>query len=191
MYQRAPTVEFTVHEYLAFEEASETKHEYYDGKIYDMAGGSPDHNLISVNIGAALSEALRKTPCRVFSSDMRVLIEALDLYTYPDVSVVCGKLEYDRRSKTTITNPLILVEVLSPSTRTYDRGDKVAFYKRIPSLQEILLVEAERPHVQILRHSARRWTARDIIGLDATVALHAAPCEISLRQIYDKATWLS
>ena len=117
MLKRAQTTEFTADEYLAFEDASTTKHEFHHGKIYAMSGGSPDHSLIAMNIGGILRQALESTSCRVFTSDLRVLVQETDLYTYPDLSIVCGKLEYDPRSKTTITNPVVLVEVLSPSTR--------------------------------------------------------------------------
>lgn len=191
MLRRSLATHFTPQQYLALEGVSETKHEYYDGKIYNMAGGTPDHNLVALNIGATLRQQLESTPCRVFGSDMRVLVEAEELYTYPDVSVVCGKLLYDPSSNTTLTNPLVLVEVLSPSTRKYDRGDKFKFYKKIPSLREVILVEADRPHVELLRRAPRgEWTIEIYTGLDAFMILKAAPCEIPLRQIYSKVTWL-
>jgi len=191
MLKRTPATHFTAEQYLALEEVSDTRHEFYDGKIYDMAGGSPDHNLLSANIIIALGNALAPTPCRVFGSDMRILVQDEGLYTYPDVSVVCGKLEFDPKSKTTITNPLLLVEVLSPSTRAYDRGAKFKFYKKIRSLEEVVLVEAERPHVEVLRRAARgQWTIDTYDGLDAVLLLKSVHCEIPLRQVYAKATWL-
>src|SRR5947208_1902351 len=98
MLKRAPLNDFTPDEYLAFEEASETKHEYYDGKIYDMAGGSPDHALVQANLILAIGQRLAR-PCRIFTSDLRVSAETIDFYTYPDLSIVCGALEYDPRSQ--------------------------------------------------------------------------------------------
>lgn len=191
MLKRSVETKFTAEQYLALEDVSETKHEYYDGVIYNMAGGTPDHNLISMNIGAALNRHLEATPCRVFDSDMRILVEDEELYTYPDVSVVCGKLQFAPKSKLTLINPLILVEVMSPSTRAYDRGQKFKFYKKIRSLQELMLVEADRAHVEVLRRISRgQWTIEIYNGLDAVAALNSIECEISLRQIYAKVTWL-
>lgn len=94
MLKRSLATHFTAEQYLALEDVSDTKHEFYDGKIYNMSGGTADHNLVALNIASTLKTLLEPTPCRVFGSDMRVLVEAEDLYTYPDVSVVCGKLEY-------------------------------------------------------------------------------------------------
>lgn len=191
MLKRTLATHFTEEEFLALEAASETKHEYYDGKIYDMSGGTPDHSLIALNLGAALKQQLKPTPCRVYGSDLQIRIQDNRLYTYPDLSVVCGKLQYVPDSKTVITNPLILVEVLSPTTRTYDRGKKFGFYKNIPSVQEVVLVEAERPHVEVLRRATGgQWTIDMYDSLDAVMVLKAAPSEISLRDVYDGVSWL-
>lgn len=190
MLKRAPTLKFTAEQYLALEEHSETKHEFYNGKIYDMAGGTPDHSLLQGNLVTLLNQQLRATPCRVFSSDMRLFIEESGLYTYPDLSVVCGKLQFAPKSKTTITNPILLVEVLSESTRTYDRGAKFKFYKQIPSLQEYLLVESERAHAEVLRRAARgQWTIDIYDGLEAVAVLHSVPCKIPLAELYAKVSW--
>ncbi|MBI4672011.1 MAG: Uma2 family endonuclease [Chloroflexi bacterium] len=191
MLKRSLATEFTAEQYLALEDVSDTKHEFYDGKIYDMAGGTPDHNLVSANMITALNNALAQTPCRVFDSDMRILIEDEELYTHPDVSVVCGKMQFDPKSKSTLTNPIVLVEAMSPSTRAYDRGAKFKFYKKIPSLQELVLVESERAHVEVLRRIPRgQWTIEIYNDLDAVAVLKTIEGEISLRQIYAKVTWL-
>lgn len=191
MLKRHVATHFRAEEYLALEQAAETKHEYYDGKIYDMAGGSPDHNLVSLNVGAVLRQLLEPTPCRVFTSDMRVLVEAEELYTYPDVSVVCGKLQFDPKSKTTITNPIVLVEILSPFTRKDDRGAKFQFYKKIPSLQQVIIIDPDRAHVEVLRRAARgQWTIEMYNRLEASAVIHALDCEIPLAQIYAKVSWL-
>lgn len=191
MLKRSLATQFTAEQYLALEDVSDTKHEFFDGKIYNMAGGTPDHNLVPANLVTTLGNILRDTPCRVFGSDMRILVEDSQLYTYPAVSVVCDKLQLDSKSKTTLTNPLVLVEVLSPSTRAYDRGEKFKFYKKIHSLQEVVLVEAERAHVEVLRRAARgQWTIEIYNGLDAAVKLNSLRCEMPLRQIYAKVSWL-
>src|SRR5215831_10841585 len=112
---------FTPAEYLAMEEVAETKHEYYNGEIFDMVGVSRNHNLITVNIATSLNESLRHKPCEVYSLDMRLLVTPNGLYTYPDVMVFCGKPEFIHRQTDTLTNPNVIVEVLSDSTRDYDR----------------------------------------------------------------------
>jgi Uma2 family endonuclease len=191
MIQRDPVTHFTPDEYLAIEEVSKTKHEYVNGKIYARESGTADHALIQVTITMAVFPYLRGTSCRIFSSDLRVGVEKADMYTYPDLSVVCSGLRYDARSNTTITNPTVLVEVLSPTTQAYDRGDKFKFYKQIPSLQEYVIVEAERPHVEVLQRFGQRWDIEMYDGLDAVVILNSLKIEIPLRQIYEKVSWLS
>lgn len=190
MLKRMPVNKFTVQEYLAFEDASLTKHEYYDGKVYDMAGGMPDHALIAMNLGIEIGQQLKGSPCRIFSSDLRVGVEAIDFFTYPDLTIVCGELELLPESKMTVTNPIVLVEVLSPSTRAHDRGDKFKFYKQISSLQQYVLVDSERLHVEVLTRSGRRWEIEIYDDLDAVAILKSIACKISLRQIYNKVSWL-
>jgi Uma2 family endonuclease len=130
----------TYAEYLAFEEQSDEKHEFLDGELFATSGGTPDHGALAVAISAALSGALRGRPCRVHSSDVRVRVQATGLAAYPDVSVVCGKLETDAEAPHAITNPVLLVEVLSDSTEARDRGEKAAHYRHLPSLREYVLV---------------------------------------------------
>jgi Uma2 family endonuclease len=115
-------------DYLAFEEASTTKHEFLDGEIYGMAGGTPEHAALSVAVSSALLAQLRGGPCRVYSSDLRVRVHATGLATYPDVTVVCGEVQRDPESVTTVVNPRIVVEVLSDATEAYDRGQKLDHY---------------------------------------------------------------
>lgn len=189
MLKRTPVNKFTVQEYLAFEDASLTKHEYYDGKVYDMAGGMPEHAAIQVNLSTELNVQLRGTPCRVFSSDLRVGVEMVDFFTYPDITVICGKLEVDPRSDSIVTNPVLLIEVLSPSTRANDRGDKFKFYKQIPSLQEYVLVDSERAHIEVLSRVGRRWNIEIYDDTKATILLKSISCKISMGAVYDKVTW--
>lgn len=189
MLKRAQVNYFTPEEYLAYEDVSQTKHEYCGGRIYDMAGSSPDHALIQANLTVALGLQLRGSPCRVFASELRISVIDIDLFTYPDLSIVCGALEFDPRSSVSVTNPSVLVEVLSRSTRANERGEKFKFYKHISSLQEYVLVDSERPHVEILRRAGRRWNIELFDGADATIVLESIACQIQMRQIYEQVSW--
>ncbi len=190
MFQRKKNI-FTPAEYLGLEEAANEKHEYYNGEIFAMAGGTPDHSTIALNLGAELLRLLDPKPCRVFNSDVRLLVEKSGLYTYPDLMIVCGELEYVPQRKDTITNPIVIVEVLSESTRDYDRGAKFNFYKQIPSLQECILVESEEPRVEhYQRTPSGEWTIETYDNLDATMQIKSVECEIPLSRIYHKVSWL-
>src|SRR6476646_3610732 len=127
---------YSPEEYLKLEELSEFKSEYYNGQIFPMAGGTPNHNRIAVNLGSAMNVALTDQDYDVFISDMRLWIPRAGLYTYPDVMVVAGELEFAEGRKDTITNPLVIVEVLSESTKNYDRGEKFEFYRTRHSFRE-------------------------------------------------------
>jgi Uma2 family endonuclease len=181
---------FTAAEYLAMEAVAPYKSEYHRGEIFALSGGSADHSLVQANVGRALGNALESTPCRVFTSDLRIHVKSDDLYTYPDVSVVCGEIRYHPRRTDTITNPILIVEVLSPSSREYDRGAKFAMYKQIPSLREYVLVDSEQARVECLRRREGEWTVAMFDGLDATCQSESLDCEIPLRFIYQKVTWL-
>lgn len=191
MQRRSPKNTFTEEEYLALEQAADYKSEYYDGKIYAMSGGTPDHGLIALSLGGALLRLLAPTPCRVYNSDVRLLVEKSQLYTYPDLMVVCGKLQFAPKSKTTLTNPIVIVEVLSESTQAYDRGEKFAFYKKVATLREYVMIDSERAHVEVLRRAeGDAWTIEMSDGMDASAHFESVNCEIPLRQIYDKVSWL-
>lgn len=146
--------------YLELEASSDVKHEFLDGNAWAMAGGSARHAAISMRIGRLLGQALAPRPCEVFSSDLRIRVTETGLATYPDVSVICNRVELDpedRRGQTA-TNPTLLVEVLSPSTEAYDRGEKLAHYKRIASLQEVLLVAHDEDRIDLWRRTPHGWT---------------------------------
>lgn len=176
---------FTFEDYLALEEISTVKHEFLDGTVLAMAGGTPDHGALAANVIALLGGQLRDRPCRVFTSDVRIRVKATGLATYPDVSVVCGEqqLDPDDREGNTIVNPRVIVEVLSPSTEDYDRGDKLAHYKRIPSLEEILLVAHEERRIELWRRESDHWTLHLSRGEEAASATSIA-CELPLRDVY-------
>jgi Uma2 family endonuclease len=153
-----PAAPLSYAEYLALEAQSETKHEYLHGEIFAMAGGTIEHGRLQVEIIVQLRLGLENRSCRVFSSDVRIRVEETDLATYPDGTVVCGELQVSPKDKNAIANPLLLVEVLSDSTEAYDRGQKFAHYRRIPSLREYLLVSQQRPHLELYRKTeSGRW----------------------------------
>ncbi len=142
---------FSVAEYVRLEEHANVKHEFLDGTIWAMAGGTPEHAAIASAIIAALSTALRGRPCRVYTSDARVRVAATGLDTYPDVTVVCGRAELDAEDKNALTNPVLLVEITSDGTEAYDRGEKLDHYKRIPSLREVVIVSHREHRIDVHR----------------------------------------
>jgi Uma2 family endonuclease len=142
-----PVRHMTEEEYLAFDDATEGKHWYANGQIYAMAGGTPRHSAICNNVGAALKSLVAKRRCLVFQSDLRVHVPETGLYNYPDVTVVCGNAERHPKSRNTVVNPTVIVEVLSKSTQGDDRGAKSTHYRSLPSLKEYLLVSTRSEHV--------------------------------------------
>ena len=150
-----PSSRMTYEQYLAFEAASDTKHEWVDGEVLAMAGGTIEHGALAMAVGAALSNALRDRRCRVLSSDVRVRVRSTGLATYPDLSVVCDKLEVDPSDEHGVLNPTLIVEILSDATEAYDRGAKAAHYRRIPSLREYVLVSQHEPLIEVYRRNER------------------------------------
>lgn len=172
-------------DYLALEESSNTKHEFVDGEIYAMAGGTPEHTALSVAVSSALYAQLRGSSCRVYSSDLRVRVLATGLTTYPDVSVLCGETETDPESPTTVTNPKVIVEVLSDSTADYDRGEKLAHYLKIPSLEAVVLVShLERSLVCQRRDGQGDWHTESVSTGEA-LRFPSLGCELVVNEIYD------
>jgi Uma2 family endonuclease len=153
MTQAVKTRRMTVREYLAFERDAAEKHEFAAGEVFAMAGASPRHNGIVANLLMLLGQALRGGPCRVFPSDLKVHVPALDVFTYPDVTVLCGELLLYEGTSDVVTNPKILIEVLSDTTERYDRGDKADGYRRITSVSDHFLVPQHTPRIE---HYARQ-----------------------------------
>jgi Uma2 family endonuclease len=154
----------TYAEYVAFErQTAQVKHEYLRGEVFAMAGGSIEHGRLAVRITHCLTRELEGRPCRVLSSDVRVRIEATDLDTYPDASVLCGAVETAGADEHAIVNPILVVEVLSNSTEAYDRGQKASHYRRIPSLRAYLLVSQYEPRLELqVRQADGRWTLIEV-----------------------------
>jgi Uma2 family endonuclease len=180
-----PIVKYSLADYLAFEEQSETKHEYYAGEIFAMAGARPAHNRICFNLNGILFSLLRGSDCVGYSSDQKIWIEAAQLNTYADLTIVCGRADYDPGQPILLTNPRVIIEVLSPSTMAYDRGEKWEFYQQLPSLMEYLLVWQDRAQIeQYSRQADDSWRYRRIVGLEESVGLSSIGCELSLAEIY-------
>ncbi len=179
-----PQRQYTLDDYFAVEEMSPVKHEYCDGEIFAMAGASFDHTAIVSNVLSFLHLALRESSCRAFGSDLRIATHG-GLYTYPDVSVVCGRPLLVAGRPDTVQNPVLLVEVLSEATRRYDRGKKLDAYKSIPSLREVLLIEQAKVDVDVWRRDDEAsWSSFTTTDRSATLALATVPVELPLREIY-------
>lgn len=177
----------TVDEYFALETASAVRHEYYRGHVIAMAGGSFFHGVIIGNVTRELGNRLLEGPCRVIPTEVRLAAEFDAHYTYPDVQVVCGKPVYQIGRPHTITNPVVLVEVLSPSTERADRGRKFADYRKLTSLREYMMVSQFEPKVELFRRGADGvWILLEFSGLDALVSLESLGIAVPLAEIYRK-----
>lgn len=172
-------------EYLAFERTSSEKHEFHDGEVFAMAGARRRHNQLGARLGGLLDAALRGRPCEVYSSDMKVRIPNRDRYMYPDVSVACGEPLFEDEEELVLLNPLLICEVLSPTTQSYDRGDKFADYRTIPSLREYVLVAPQENRVE---HHAWQpggaWLLRELRQPGDVLVLSALGVEFPLSEIY-------
>jgi Uma2 family endonuclease len=175
---------YSPEEYLALERAAEYKSQYYGGEIFAMAGGSPRHNVILLNTGAELRAKLKGRNCTVFPSEQRIKIPATGLFTYSDVSVVCGEPQIDDQDL--LLNPILLVEVLSESTEGYDRGKKFEHYRKIPSLREYLLIAQDRCKIeQYVKQEDGRWALlSEVSDLHDGVKLPSLNCELAVAEIY-------
>ncbi len=175
----------TFHEYLTRERIASSKSEFYRGQIFAMAGGSVRHNKISGNVFANLRSQLRGTTCRPFNSDQRIHIGANGLATYPDVSLVCGELEVDAEDVDAITNPIVIFEVLSKTSESYDRGKKFDFYRQLDSLREYILISQEEAQVErFVRQDDGSWNLTLFKGLESELKLQSL-CSLPLAVIYE------
>jgi len=177
----------TFEEYLVRESESEYRSEYHDGKILAMSGGTSKYSAICSNTGTAISIDLRekRKKCIVYNSDLKIRIESKNRGVYPDVSVVCDKPEYFNGREDIYTNPLLIVEVLSKSTRNYDKGDKFTYYRTLPSLKEYVLVYQDEPRIESwYKVEEDVWKITNVRGLDKILPLYSIDCEILLADIY-------
>src|SRR6266542_2469738 len=172
-------------EYLALERAAEFKSEFFAGEMFAMAGGTPMHSLVGTNLAIEFGVRLKGRPCVPFNADLRIKVEETGLFTYPDLSVICGPLQFAAGTDDTVTNPTLLAEVLSDSTENYDRGTKFDHYKKIPSLREYLLVrQKEQVIEQRIRQQGGDWLLRQAVGMDATLAIPSLEITIALAEIF-------
>jgi Uma2 family endonuclease len=177
----------TPEEYLIMERASELRHEYFRGEVREVTGASREHNLIVMSIGAELYRQLRKRPCEIYATNMRVKVSATGLYTYPDVIVVCEKPQLEDEHFDTLLNPTVIIEVLSDSTEDYDRGDKFARYRKLDSLTDYLLVAPDRMHIEYYaRQQDGVWLFSEADQPEATISIASIACELVLEEIYEK-----
>lgn len=182
----------TLDEYVALEESSGVKHEFFAGVAYAMTGASPAHNLITANVISSLRPQLRGKSCRIYTSDQRLNVQATGLYTYADASVVCGPVQYADASGNTITNPSVIIEVLSPSTENYDRGKKFQQYRNIDTLREYLLIAQDSMYVELyIRQEQHRWLLVEIAQEDAIVSLDVIGCTMAIKDIYEDVEFIN
>lgn len=174
--------------YLEQERSSTTKHEYYDGNIYLMAGASEQHNLIALNIAATLHALLRGKGCRTYPSDMRLKVIKTGLNTYPDFTIVCGQSQFtDPIKRDTLINPIVIIEILSPSTERYDRGMKFQHYRTIPSFQEYILVSQDKYHIErFIRQENNEWVLSEAVGLEAVMPIASVQGALTLQDVYEQ-----
>ena len=178
---------YTPDEYLELEVNSDLRHEYLDGEIVQMTGGTPNHNQIALNLSGSLNFALKRQPYRVFVTDQRLWIPRKKIYTYPDIMAVSGELQFQEGRRDTILNPFLIAEVLSPSTRSYDKTDKFSAYRTIPTFREYLLIEQSQQHVEhYVKNDRKHWTFSEYDDAEEVIALNAIDFQISLTDLYDK-----
>lgn len=178
---------YSPEEYLSLEEAAESKSEYIDGEIIPMAGGTTNHNQVELNFSTELIFAFKKLDYRVFINDLRLWIPERRIYTYPDVMVVEGEPEYVNDRTDMITNPKIIVEVLSKSTQGYDRSDKFEAYRTMPSFEEYLLFDTTKIYIEQYSKTAnKRWSFREYDTEDEAITLTSVELEIAIVDIYNK-----
>lgn len=185
-------IRYTPAEYLTLERDSEIKHELVSGEVYAMAGASPAHNRIVFNLATHLGVALLGGECQGYSSDQRVRVPETDMYSYPDLTIVCGEPAYDPHDSETLVNPTLLVEVLSPSTEAWDRGGKFEYYRRLTSLKEYLLVSQDRPLVErYVRQgpTGAEWLYTAYAHLDEVLTLDSLGVELPVVKIYDRISF--
>ncbi|NCA71064.1 MAG: Uma2 family endonuclease [Sphingobacteriia bacterium] len=183
---RQPRLSFE--DWLASERATtDQRSEYVAGEVFAMAGGTEEHNLIVLNVGAELRSQLKDRPCRVYPSDMKVRIAANDVAAYPDVMVICGERQFFDDRRDVVTNPTLIVEVLSDSTEADDRGDKFRHYRSIESLRAYLLLSQSRMQAELFpRQPDGTWSLSSYQDPSDSIPLHVIEAELALAEVYDK-----
>jgi len=185
--QKEAFASFTEREYLDLERGSDEKHDFYQGEIFSMAGASERHNLIVSNVIGELRVQLKETPCRVYPGDMRLKIETTGLITYPDIMVISGKREFTDDQQDTVVNPDVIIQVLSDSTESYDRGLKFENYRKLNSLKEYVMISQYKQKIErYSRDQSGSWVLAESEPNNPTIALVSINCLLSHAEIYDK-----
>ncbi|MCP4351389.1 MAG: Uma2 family endonuclease [Desulfobacterales bacterium] len=181
---------FSPEEYFEMEEAAEYKSEYYHGEIFAMSGASFNHNIIAVNTLATIHGLLCDSGCIVFTSDMKIQVDEDRHYTYPDISIACGDIEFAENRNDTITNPVVIFEVLSESTMDYDRGSKFTAYQNISSLKDYILIDQYTCHVEYFhKNEAGKWSSTEFKNQNDKFKIKSLDIEIALDAIYNRVRW--
>ena len=184
---RHPKPRITPQEYLALERKAEIKSEYLDGEIFAMAGVTREHSTIVNNIVTELTNQLKSRPCEVHGPDLRVKVSPTGLYTYPDISVICGEPQFEDEHFDTFLNPQVIIEVLSDSTESYDRGKKFANYRTLDSLREYVLVSQTEYRIErFYRQGQGNWIYSESTDPNGSIELTSVDCRLSLANVYDK-----
>ena len=182
-----PKPRLTPEEYLALERKAEYKSEYLAGEMFAMAGASERHVSIVANVMYLLAGQLKGRPCKAYASDMRVRVSPTGLYTYPDVVVVCGQPQFADEQQDTLLNPMLIVEVLSESTKDYDQGEKFEHYRTLASLSEYVPIAQDKYHIEhFVRQPDNRWLLSETNLLEDTIHLPSIACDLALAEVYDK-----
>lgn len=185
-----PQPRITPEEYLAFERGSDTRHEYYAGVIVAMAGGTARHNRIAGSTYVSMYNQLRGRNCNIYPSDMRVKAISTNIYSYPDVTVTCGDEQFEDSREDSLLNPVVIIEVLSPSTEKFDRGKKFQSYRTIPSLREYILIAQDDYHIErFVRYGENTWLLSEATGKDAYIEISAIQCVLRLEEIYERVVF--
>src|ERR1051325_1432686 len=186
-----PVKRFSESEYLEFERQADSKSEFSEGELFAMSGGTPLHSLIATNLAAEFHNQLKGKRCVPYNSDLRLKIEATGLFTYPDLSVVCGPIQFAAGTDDTVVNPTVIAEVLSDSTEAYDRGKKFENYRQMPSLREYLLVSQKEPRIEhFVRQPDHQWLLREAVGLEAALTLPSLEISISLAEVFARVEFV-
>lgn len=179
-------LKLTEEEYLLFEKASLEKHEYFKGEIFAMAGAGARHNVIFSNFFISVGIQLKGKPCKPYGSDLRIHIPENSLFTYPDISIICGEIIPSKVDADTAVQPTVIIEILSPSTRNYDQGIKFRLYREIPTLKEFITIDSESIGIEAYRiNSQGNWELKDYRLIDETLTIPSVGLSLSLKEVYE------
>jgi Uma2 family endonuclease len=182
-----PASLYTETEYLEYDLHSDHKNEYFNGQIYAMAGASEKHNVISMNISISIGLQLRNKPCQVYAGDMRIKVKSTGLFAYPDLLVVCSEKLFSGEKPDTLLNPIVIIEILSDSTESMDRGAKFSHYRQIPSLREYVLVSQNLQKIEKYHlNASSKWELEETTEENTQIELHSIDCILKLEEVYDK-----